>query len=485
MILKLLPSLAGICSFDEAQRAGMSVEDCVAWMKRHHYLLVRLHEIFTARITSEPIYELKTAFSLHSYLCAEHVAAFRQRVSELREPPLGLDVVPHPALKLLCDEVLGSPSHVELSLGLYEILIPSLIDSLKQYLEVTNPLADAPSVRVTKYCLFEMEDVARFGQTAVECLVDESSRERLKSWLTLLRSCLDHASGVSGIVPAKTVSNPASTNDEPTGLLTDGDSSLQPQFSAKPFQYDPIPQRDARFQDSFNAGVNPEAFLYDDRFSARDKSVMLFYKRLREIDVPEMMASILFQTKDKPWKYYRDMSRQIWDEARHAMLGEVGFAALGIDWSQIPINFTWSRNLNTQLQPWERHAVLFFIEQGLMPRNGKRFEWEVALASGIPLAGLFQDFDWADEVLHAQIGREWYVKEFGDLNEALSYGDRCWSQVLSHWRSYLDQGLTEHRNWWPDIYQQACDHWGIVPDPIALAFNTTYESTRADLKEIQ
>ena len=59
---------------------------------------------------------------------------------------------------------------------------------------------------------------------------------------------------------------------------------------------------------------------------------MMFYKRLREIDVPEMMASIITETTGKPWGYYRDMTRQLWDEARHAMMGEVGFVDLGIDW---------------------------------------------------------------------------------------------------------------------------------------------------------
>ena len=481
---KSLPPLAGLCSLEDAQRPGMSVEDCVAWMKRHHYLLVRLHEILTARITAEPVYELKTAFSLHSYLCAEHSSAFRQRVSELREPPLGLEVVPHSALKLLCDEVLCAPTHIELVLGLYGVIVPSLIDSLKRYLATTNPLADAPSVRVTRFCLFEMEEIARYGRQTVECLVDQSARERLEPWLSLLDGCLGQSSRTGEF---KTIEPDGVLDiavDERAGRLPAGSNELPPQFSATPFQYDPVPRRDDRFHDSFNAGVNPEAFLYDERFAPRDKALMMFYKRIREIDVPEMMASILHQTSDKPWKYYRDMTRQLWDEARHAMLGEVGFASLGIDWSAIPINFTWSRNLNTELQPWERHAVLFFIEQGLMPRTGKRYEWEVGLLSGVPLAGLFQDFDWADEVLHAQIGREWYVKEFADLNQALSYGDRCWSRVLSHWRLYKDQGLTEHRNWWPEIYRKACEHWGVTPDPVALAFDTTYESTRADLKEI-
>ncbi len=476
-----LPPLAGLCSFEEAQRTALPVEECVGWMKRLHYVFVRLHELLTARITAEPVYELKTAFSLHAYLCAEHASAYRQRVSELREPPLGLDVVPHQALKLLCDEVLCAPSHVELVVGIYEVIVPALIDSLEQYRATTNLLADAPSVRVNRFCLLELEDMRAFGQQAAACLVDDAARERLAPWVALLRGCV--ASAELGARSAEREERRADGSSSCSALRAPS-SALLPHFSATPFRYDPVPQRDSRFTDSYNAGVNPEAFLYDDRFAARDKVLMMFYKRLREIDVPEMMASIIHQTPGKPWKFYRDMSRQLWDEARHAMLGEVGFVHLGIDWSQIPINFTWSLNLNTQLTPQERHAVLFFIEQGLMPRSGKRYEWEVGQASGVPLSALFQDFDWADEVLHSQIGREWYVKDYGDLNAALAYGDRCWSKVLSHWRTYLDRGLTEHRNWWPDIYRAACQHWGVTPDPAALAFDTTYETIRADLADI-
>src|SRR6516164_5502612 len=119
-----LPTLAGLATIEDAAKPGLSVAACVARLKRHHYVLVRLHEILTARITAEPIYELKTAFSHHAYLCAEHVAAIRTRVGELREPPLGLDVVPHEGLKLCCDEILCSPSHVELMIGVYNVLIP-------------------------------------------------------------------------------------------------------------------------------------------------------------------------------------------------------------------------------------------------------------------------------------------------------------------------------------------------------------------------
>ena len=457
-----LPPLAGLCSMEEAQQIGMPVEECVRRLKRFHYALKRLHEVLTARITAEPIYELKTAFSHHAYLCAEHAVALRKRVGEMREPPLGLEEVPHPALELFFNEILCAPTTEALVFGLYGKAVAALRGAFEQYLRDTHKLADAPSIRLARFALLELADIEAFGRQAVESLVSEQHGEQLSDWSQLLDQCLAAAGSLDGV---------AATSETP-----------HPQFSAQPFRYDRIPRRDERFHDSYNAGVNPEAFLYDERFSPRDKTLMMYYKRLREIDVPEMMASIIAETPGKPWGYYLEMSRQLWDEARHAMMGEVGFVHLGIDWTKIPINFTWSLNLNTQLTPIERHAVLYFIEQGLMPRTGKRYEWEVGTQSGDPLSGMFQDFDWADEVLHARIGRDWYVKDFANLKESLDYGDRCWTKVVSHWRKYLEDGLTQHRNWWPDLYQVACQQWGVSPDPAALAFDTTYENQRADLK---
>jgi hypothetical protein len=288
-------------------------------------------------------------------------------------------------------------------------------------------------------------------------------RTEMKPWMEYLTNLLRLAGGVDG---------------------TEGTSEEAPTrwHSKTPFQYDPVPKRDERFQDTWNQGVNAEAFLYTPDYPPQAKALMMLFKRLREIDVPEMMASILVQTPGKPWGYYLDMSRQLWDEARHSMMGEVGFVALGVDWTKARITFNWSYRLNTECTPLERHAVLFFIEQTLMPRTGKRYEFEVAQDSGLPLMATMQDFDWADEVLHAQIGRQWLVPELGGLQATLDYGDQCWSKILSNWTTVLEQGLTRHENWWPNIYTQACTAAGVQPDPVILAYDTTYREARADLK---
>ncbi len=466
---KGLPQLAGLSTIDRAAHSDWSVETSVTRLKRLHYVLKRLHEIFTARITGEPVYELKTAFSHHAYLCAEQVTLIRHRVSEMREPPLGLDKVPHAALERLMDEALASPTTEHLLMACYEVVLPAVLEACERLRDQAHPLADAPTVRVARLIHFELGDVRNFGQQAILCLVGDESKQAMKPWLQMLEQCLVAAGHIDGTTLDENHSRPI-----PEAV-----------FSKTPYQYQPEPQRDERFQDPFNAGVNPEAFLYDESYPARAKTLMMYYKRIRELDVPEMMASILHDLRsEEPWDFHMEMSRQLWDEARHAMMGEVGFVSQGIDWRKIPINFTWSRNLNTQLDARERHGVLFFIEQGLMPRTGKRYEWEVGLASGDKLSGMFQDFDWADEVLHAQIGRRWYVPRYKSLNEALAYGDRCWTKVVSHWRAYLESGLTEHRNWWPELYQTACKNWNVVPDAHVLAYNKTYEDSRADLQKL-
>src|SRR5689334_4332182 len=136
-----VPPLAGICSMEQAMKTGLSVEECVRRLKRYHYAFKRLHQIFTSRLTAEPLYELKMAFSLHAHLCAEHTTALRKRVGEMREPPLGLEQVPDPNLEIYFDEILSAPTTGDLLLGVYEKALPALRTALQRHKVETNPLA--------------------------------------------------------------------------------------------------------------------------------------------------------------------------------------------------------------------------------------------------------------------------------------------------------------------------------------------------------
>ncbi|NBV84699.1 MAG: hypothetical protein EBS01_00180 [Verrucomicrobia bacterium] len=461
-----LPALAGVATFEQGAKAGLSVDDCVKRLKRFHWAFRRLHQIFVHRLVSEPVYELKMGFSLHAHYCAEHAAALRSRVSEMREPPLGLDAVPDLALDVLFDEILSAPGTELLLLGVYEVVVPALAAALKKHLELTNPIVDHPSVRVCRFALLEVEEMMQYGAGCIAGMVGGESRMESGATLAHFQRLLAQAGGLDG---AK-----APLGGEVERLL-----------SAQGYKFDPVPRRDERFKDPYNMGVHAEAFLYDPEMPSAPKVLMLYYKRLREIDVPEVIAAILAETQEKPWGYTVDLTRQLWDEARHAMMGEIGFVRAGIDWPQfVPVNFTWSLALNTQLTAKERHAVLYFIEQGLMPKTGKRFEWEVGIDSGDTFAALAQDYDWADEVLHARIGRDWYVKEVGDTKQAIAYGDECWARVLIDWEKYRREGLTQHENWWPEVYREWCRIQGKDVDAKVEAYATDYSAIRADLRDL-
>lgn len=184
---KNLPQLAGLCTVAEAAKPGLPVEECVRRLKRIHYAFKRLHQILTARITAEPIYELKTGFAHHAYLCAEHVTAIRQRVSEMREPPLGLEDVPHPALEAFFDEIQAAPTGYEMLLG-YSVAVSGIATATDGYIKQSHPLTDAPSQRILKFARLEINEMGRWLDAALGALVGESTRGEFDfQWELLIR----------------------------------------------------------------------------------------------------------------------------------------------------------------------------------------------------------------------------------------------------------------------------------------------------------
>jgi hypothetical protein len=188
------------------------------------------------------------------------------------------------------------------------------------------------------------------------------------------------------------------------------------------------------------------------------------------MDVPELMASIMVERTGQPWEFYLDYSRQLWDECRHAMMGSVALEARGVDWTRIPLNIGFSLRLNLHATPLERQTILYAIEQSLMPaETGKRFEYQTAVEAGDTLSAHFHDYDWADEVLHAQIGRRWLKREGISTEQALersqSIHDRTWA-ALAEYRDGKPQA-----EWW-DAFVRS-----VLGKPSALK-----PEERADLK---
>jgi hypothetical protein len=243
----------------------------------------------------------------------------------------------------------------------------------------------------------------------------------------------------------------------------------------RPYAFDILPRRDDRFAGVFDTSTPADVVYLDGARDADERNAALMFKRLREMDVPEVIAGIVAQNwaeernqgvRGRPWPYYASMMRQMWDEARHAMLGQALMESRGIDWTKLPLNVTFSWKLGTHCSPVERHILLYAIEQSLMPRDrGKPYEHRVARDSGDRLSALFHDYDWADEVLHVEIARRCLRPELpGGLAEALERSDALWARVQQTLeREPLPEDRTAVADWWTRFARQVI---GRDPSPV-------------------
>lgn len=217
-----LPPLVGLLTMEEAATKSLTVAQAVDRMKRLNWSLRRLHGIFTSRLSSMPIYEIKMAFSLHAHYCAEHVETISRRLREMRQPPYGLDQSPHAALDVLFDEILAAPNESALLLGLYEVAIPRVVSALKQLQADVNTLFEHPTYRVVRFALIEMDEIQRYGAQAVEVLVSQQERAAHQAWLSALDDILTCAGGLDGAA--------ARSDGSPDRI-----------YSKTPYVYDPVP----------------------------------------------------------------------------------------------------------------------------------------------------------------------------------------------------------------------------------------------------
>lgn len=426
-----IPELAGLATYREAARIGYSVDENVRRLLRYQWTERRLMTTLLSHLTAEPVWEVKCAAALHQWQDAQHADALRRRIGEMRHPVPPLDASPDDRLDALLDEMLHSADTVELLAGTYEVVRRALLETYREHLGHTNPLVDQPTRSVLRLAALDHEEALGWSGAALEALLarDPGARARAEAWQAHLHAFLTAAGGIAG---------PSVGDAERAGPTRRARGPFVPDFH---------PQRDARFTGQYDFEFPPHVVYNDPKAPADERNLALLSKRTLEMDVPEMMASIIVERRGQPWEFQLDYARQLWDEMRHAMMGTVAFEARGVDWTRIPLNVGFSLRLNLHADPLERQVMLYAIEQSLMPADtGKRYEYHTALAAGDELSAHFHDYDWADEVLHAHIGRRWLRREGVTPDNAMDRAgpihERTWA-ALDRYR-----GPEPQQEWW-------------------------------------
>jgi hypothetical protein len=370
----------------DVQNTGLSVQSAAGRLHHLSFFEKRLMLFCAAHLVGTPIRDLKLLLGRAQFLAAERCGLLRKRLQELRIPKVRIDSRPSEALELAMDETLHCETSKEVA-AIAQALHTELITTYLRYLAQTNPLADAPSCDLINSQMPLLRGITESLEGFVQTSGERYSATRLEKFFSA-------AGGLDG-----------------SGRC--GDKLPARERSEKPFAIDRAAGRPA------SSGMVWD-YLKPPLAKTADHFVHMLGIRLSEINVAEGLAIVIYESKEKPWEFHHDLSRHLWDEIRHSMMGEAAIEAAYGDSGAIPMR-EYERVYCMEAPPLEQYATLGIeIEGGQMRYPvGKRGEWEFCRdAVKNPLMTTFQDYDWADEVLHVNLARrqltDWFpggVKE--------------------------------------------------------------------------
>ena len=381
-------SLYRYAGLGNVKATGLSIQ--AAATRLHHLAFVERRLVFhcVAHLVGSPSRDLKLLLGRAQFLAGERCTALRNRLRELRVPRIRIDSCPSAALGLAMDEALHCETEEEIAAVAHR-LHAELISTYLRYLEETNSLADAPSCDLIKSRLPLLREITESAQAFCAKLERRCPVARVEQYLSA-------AGGLDG-----------------AGVRAQ--ESLERQRSTRPFEI-------ARQAGSPSAADTVWDYIKPPMEDTSGYFLYMLGIRLSEINVAEGLAVVMYETPDKPWEFYHDLSRHLWDELRHSMMGEAAIETIYGDARSVPMR-EYERVYCMEAPPLEQYATLGIeIEGGQMKYPvGKRGEWEFCRdAAKSPLMTTFQDFDWADEVLHVNLAKKQLADWFPGGSQELS-----------------------------------------------------------------
>lgn len=292
-----------------------SVDENARRLTRFFYFERRLMQALGSWTLSIPEFEVKLETGRHIFYHADAARALRERLHEQELRLADIDGHRDADIDRFIEEILSANNAAELLVGIHQVAGRVLSIAYKHHIDDTDPIADAPTIRLLKRILTDYEPMLAWADAAIAAYieggVDEAS---LTAWRWHLQRLLTHIGGLTGSDPR-------------------GEKPSQMRSETKPYVRGAIPIRDARFETFKNTGdydtADGQARFEKDSY----ESIRLRFIRTQrdEVDAIEAFGTFIWDIRFKDFQSEYDLARITWDEARHTEIGHRALQAAGYD----------------------------------------------------------------------------------------------------------------------------------------------------------
>jgi Protein of unknown function (DUF455) len=373
-------------------------------LANYRYLEEQLMEMIGGWSQTTPALAHKAAFGYHVYGHAQAATLLGERLRQLRSGG-GRSRSASDDFSKLCEHVWNLDDVVERLVAVYRVLEPHLVSTYVYHADATDPLTDAPTVRLLRQLGGMDQSHIAWGQAVLDSLTQSrAERERAIEVQADIEGRLVECGGVTG--------QGIESHWLSFHSAKDRDRSHQRHKRLKTGYHfaKSCPERPSpAVEEPFWFSHDREAFrVYEseDEWSLegfRHKFHQLLYG---EVETTDRMGKMLAEYPDLPWDMRMDLATQMWDEARHIEIvakaveeelgGELGYGP----W---PYVWWWMQN---ESDPLRRITVTnCWAEANLM--NTLK-QWRVmAIERGFERIAELCDYLQADELMHVKTGTKW------------------------------------------------------------------------------
>lgn len=365
------------------QRARLMVTDSAGILKRLYLIQRELVLAQAGWMPGTAHWESKLLLPETLWQDALVARELRQRVLELRYPERTIDAggdAPVIALVRAFRDAPDGPSYIA---ALRSMIKPWLRNGYVRYLELMDPLDDAPTTRILRQAISDIDD-------------------QLVLW--------ERAAGPLATADAAYAQALAAGLGDP--LADDGERTLP--ATVTPFAIARKGARDSRFApvryywpDALDRGFGAGTGL--------QLQVRAAVHHINEVWAAEMAAASLFDLAEQAdAEFLFDGARWCYDEIRHCRMGYTRLREWGFSDGEMPLG-SFQYDAGARCDALTRLGIIFFFESTYIHTKPERSK--ILGAWGDRVSSHDLDFDWADEQIHTHYGNRWlkyFLEQAGD-----------------------------------------------------------------------